>query len=144
MSPSIKHVFKIVLVVLLAAAGGLFVFDYMEVHFKPAVRYQLEILGGRSMALVYRGEADDQYYFSGNTGYAWEVKPLQIDKYGAVLDVRIKKMDRITGMDEARQELKSVESQRLSLKPGQSVTIGANDGTPAVLTNLAVANTSEW
>jgi len=137
MSRSIKPIFKIVLVVLLAAAGGLFVFDYLQVHpFKPAIRYQLEIMGGRSSALVYRGEPDDAYYFSGNTGYAWEVTPLQIDKYGVVLDIRIKKMDRIAGMDEARQELKSVESHRLSLKPGQSVTIAANDGPPAVVTNL--------
>jgi len=138
MTATIKRVVKIVLVVVLASAGGLFIFDYVQTHpFGPAVRYQLETAGGRAMALVHLGEPDAGYCFIGNDGYVYEVKPVQISESEAVLDIRIKHLNHvIVGIDAARQELKNVEPHRFTLPSGQSINVPIEGGTSAVLKSL--------
>jgi hypothetical protein len=125
---------KELLAVLIASIAGVFVFDYFSVHrFGPALSYKMEVAGCRGTAIAHLREPVADVVFDGNNGYAWEIKPVRLDKREALVELRIKHLSQPVGLDAARNQLKYVQTLFLALRPGQPVIIPIEGGAPAIL-----------
>lgn len=122
------------LAVFIAAMAAVFVFDYFSVHpFGPALSYKMEVAGMRSASFAHLRESVADVVFNGNNGYAWEIRPVRLDKREALVELRIKHLTQPVGIDAARYQLKYVQTIFLALRPGQPVNIPIAGGAPATL-----------
>lgn len=130
---------KELLAVLIASIAAVFVFDYFSVHpFGPALSYRMEVAGSRGMAVAHLREPDTEVVFDGINGYAWEIKPIRLDRREALVELRIKHLSQPVGLDAARNQLKNVHTLFLALRPGQPVHIPVEGSSLAILSGSVI------
>lgn len=126
---------KYSLATLLAAAAALFIWDFIATHpFGHGFNYRVaQPGGGYGGATVYVGQPDVQTYLSGDDGFAWEIKPVQITEQMAVLDFRVRHFNHAVTFDEMRVQLQTEPLQRLTLRSDEKIRIAAPDGATVSL-----------
>lgn len=135
MKRMIIKIAKFSLAALLAAAAADFTWAYIETHpFGHGLSYRVEYSGAYGGATIYVGQPDIETSYNGNDGFAWEVKPVQITKQLAVLDVRVRHFDHAATFDEMRAQLQTEPLQRLTLRSDEKIRIAAPDGATVSLT----------